>query len=112
MVPFVSLKEGGWAIISMSVRAHRCNWGCAVSLRSSEAGVLSCPPRLLQDRGCPAPATQPEKQRFLNNSLLAERITIKLQIALGHATQEVKRAFVFAVVMERKMQDTGNGIVV
>ncbi|KAM9281414.1 merlin isoform 3-T3 [Morus bassanus] len=71
IVPFVSLREGGWVIISMPARAHRCNWDCAVSCRSFETGVLSCPLPLWGGGGCgcPAPASRPEEQRLLNNSL-------------------------------------------
>lgn len=54
MVPFVSLKEGGWAIITMSVRA--CH--SAVTLPAFEDGVLSCPLPSGGSRGCPAAASQ------------------------------------------------------
>lgn len=58
MVPFVSLKEGGWAIISMSVRA--CHSTVTLPPFEDEDGVLSCPLPSGGSRSSLAAASQQE----------------------------------------------------
>lgn len=80
--------ESCWSHLSHLRRAPRqalrddaltdsCNWGCGQLPPEAQPPPLPLGGFL----GCLARASQPEEQRFLNNSLLVKHIRMKLQAA-------------------------------